>query len=183
MFIYFVEAAFFIILVLADILSKNIVCGALGNTVGNSYTIIEGICDLTYVENYGASFGILSGQKWLLTAISILMLVGVLILLICKPKAHKLLRFSLIAIAAGTFGNLFDRLIFGYVRDFIEYTFFETWFNINFGIGNVADLIIIFGFVALIVYILFVYEEGEKRVKTKKQYKNKSKKEAKNNDV
>ena len=44
-----------------------------------------------------------------------------------KPR---LLRYGVVTIIAGAMGNLIDRIAFGYVRDFIDYTFFQTWFNV-----------------------------------------------------
>ncbi len=170
---YVVEVILLAVLILADLLSKSIVSDALDHTVGNSITVIEGFCNLTYIENYGASFGILEGQQWFLISVSLILCIAGLVFLVIQPKAHRLLRFSIVVIIAGAFGNLYDRLAFGYVRDFIEYKFFETWFGINFGIGNIADLVIIFGFIMLIVYIIFVYGNNEKKNKIKEENINK----------
>lgn len=170
---YVVEVILLAVLILADLLSKSIVSDALDHTVGNSITVIEGFCNLTYIENYGASFGILEGQQWFLISVSLILCIAGLVFLVIQPKAHRLLRFSIVVIIAGAFGNLYDRLAFGYVRDFIEYKFFETWFGINFGIGNIADLVIIFGFIMLIVYIIFVYGNNEKKNKVKEENINK----------
>lgn len=159
---YVVELVLLVLLVLIDLISKSVVSDALGHTVGNSITVIEGFCNLTYIENYGASFGILEGQQWLLITVSSILCVAGLVFLVFQPKAHRFLRISIVVIIAGAFGNLYDRIAFGFVRDFIEYKFFETWFGINFGIGNVADLVIIFGFIMLIVYIVFIYGKKDK---------------------
>lgn len=176
---YVVEVILLVVLILADLLSKSIVSEALDYTVGNSITVIEGFCNLTYIENYGASFGILEGQQWFLITISLILCIAGLVFLVIQPKAHRLLRFSIVVIIAGAFGNLYDRIAFGFVRDFIEYKFFETWFGINFGIGNVADLVIIFGFIMLIVYIIFVYGNNEKKNKVKDEA---NKKDSQNNN-
>ena len=50
----------------------------------------------------------------------------------------------------------------GYVRDFIDYTFLKTFFNIqNFGVGNIADIFVLVGLLCLVVYVFFGYKEGD----------------------
>ena len=56
---------------------------------------------------------------------------------------------------------MIDRLAFGYVRDFIDYTFLETFFGIDFAIGNIADIFVMIAMGMLIVYMIFGYKEGD----------------------
>ena len=112
-------------------------------------------------RNYGASFGVFSGQTTLLSAITGIGIALVLVVLIVRPKAPKILRYSLIMIFAGGLGNLVDRIAFGYVRDFIDYTFLETFFGIDFAIGNIADIFVMIAMGMLIVYMIFGYKEGD----------------------
>lgn len=154
------EVGLFALLLFIDLLSKGLIMPFL---LENSLNVplIDGVLELTYAENYGASFGIFQGKTGLLiatTVITILLLVGVLVLMDNKPR---LLRYGLVTIVAGAFGNLVDRIAFGYVRDFIDYAFFETWFNWNFAIGNIADIFCIVGVLEMIVYLLFEYKEGD----------------------
>ena len=112
-------------------------------------------------RNYGASFGVFSGKTTLLSAITGIVIALVLVVLIVRPKAPKILRYSLIMIFAGGLGNLVDRIAFGYVRDFIDYTFLETFFGIDFAIGNIADIFVMIAMGMLIVYMIFGYKEGD----------------------
>ena len=88
-------------------------------------------------------------------------IVGIIALLVIRPNTPKNLRIGAIMIAAGALGNLVDRLAFGYVRDFIDYVFLDTFFGIDFAIGNVADLFLLMGVIMLIVYIIFEFKDED----------------------
>ena len=94
------------------------------------------------VKNYGAAFGILQGYTTFLIIISLIVF-GVCLYYYIK---NKNLRLSLSFIMAGTLGNLIDRIIFGYVRDFIDLKFFPVF--------NMADSFNVIG-VILIIYLIF----------------------------
>lgn len=128
---------------------------------GNHYELIDGVLGLQYAENYGASFGIFEGNKWfllILTILTTLIMIGFLVFISQKPK---LLRYGLLTVVGGAIGNIVDRLAFGYVRDFIDYEFLDTWFGINFAIGNIADIFCLVGVLMIVVYIFFDYNEGD----------------------
>ena len=158
------ELILLIALLGVDLISKHIVSSALS---GGSKVIIPDILTFVYSENYGASFGIFSGKPYLILAISITASVAILAYLLIFKRTHKFLRLSLIAILSGALGNILDRIIYGYVRDFIDYTFLTTWFNINFAICNVADIFLTVGAIMLIVYVIFIYQEKPKVMSAK----------------
>lgn len=100
---------------------------------------------LTYVENRGAAFGILQGQKFFFIIITFCVLIAIIYY---YEKVNTLSKLSLIFIFSGTVGNFIGRLFFGYVVDFIELSF------IDFPVFNLADIFltigtIILGFVTL----------------------------------
>ncbi len=100
---------------------------------------------LTYVENRGAAFGILQGQKIFFIIITFCVLIAIIYY---YEKVNTLSKLSLIFIFSGTVGNFIGRLFFGYVVDFIELSF------IDFPVFNLADIFltigtIILGFVTL----------------------------------
>ena len=64
-------------------------------------------------------------------------------------------------ILGGAIGNLYDRIFLGYVRDFIDYTFLDTFFGIDFAIGNIADIYLCVGVLVMIVYVIFVFKEDD----------------------
>ncbi len=91
---------------------------------------ISGVFDLTYVQNYGASFGMLSGMRWFLAALSIGISLGLLYWLgqLRRPVAATGVAF----IVGGALGNLYDRIAYGYVVDFLDFSglMFPWVFNI-----------------------------------------------------
>ena len=123
--------------------------------------LIDGILSFSWVTNPGASFGVLSGKQGFLIAISVIVIIALFVGLVLTDEKPRLLRYGVITILAGAMGNLVDRIAFGEVRDFIEYTFFETWFNYHFPIGNIADIFCLVGVLMILVYLLFEYREGD----------------------
>lgn len=159
--VYVFEILFAVAAIAVDLVSKAAAFDILEDVPGGSVAVAEGIFSLTMTRNYGASFGVFSGQTTLLSAITGIGIALVLVVLIVRPKAPKILRYSLIMIFAGGLGNLVDRIAFGYVRDFIDYTFLETFFGIDFAIGNIADIFVMIAMGMLIVYMIFGYKEGD----------------------
>lgn len=157
---FIIEAVVFIALLAVDLISKSAVFKFLQGYDGK-YVVWEGIFQMTEVHNYGASFGIFSGKTQLLSIITGMVSVALIVFLIIKPKAPKLFRIGLIAIITGGLGNLYDRVVLGYVRDFIDYTFLETFFGIDFAVGNIADIFVLVGVLCVIVYIAFEFKDGD----------------------
>ena len=156
---YIIEVAFFAAMVAIDLISKSIVFDLLSS--GNSYTVWEGIFTVRLARNIGASFSMLSGKTLFLTMMPIIAIIGITLLLVLRPNTPKNLRIGCIMIAAGALGNVVDRIVLGYVRDFIDYVFLETWFGIDFAIGNIADLFLLGGVIMLILYIIFEFSESD----------------------
>lgn len=123
--------------------------------IGQSKTVIDGVLSLTYVQNRGAAFGILPNAGALFIAVTVVVVVAV-ILYIVKTRPRSVLELSAVSlILSGAVGNAIDRVLFGYVRDFLEVKFFE------FPIFNVADCAICTGAVLLIIHA-FTQGKGEK---------------------
>ncbi len=99
---------------------------------------------LEYVKNNGAAFNILSGNRLLLSCISILSSI-ILIYLIFIKENNLVNKYGLSFILAGSLGNGLDRIIDGYVIDFIKIRF------INFPVFNLADISINLGVLILII--------------------------------
>lgn len=159
--VYIFEVLFAAVALAADLISKSAAFDILEQTEGNSISVVDGIFSITLARNYGASFSILSGKTELLSAITAIGVAVALVLLIVRPKTPRIFRVSLLCIVAGGLGNLIDRLAFGYVRDFIDYTFLQTFFGIDFAIGNIADIFVMIAMGMLVVYIIFGYNEGD----------------------
>jgi signal peptidase II len=76
---------------------------------------------LTHVRNQGVVFGLWSGgNRWLITTVSLLVLGVILYYFLSAPCSRSLLLVSLGLVMAGAAGNLWDRLLRGYVTDFVD---------------------------------------------------------------
>ena len=91
------------------------------------------------VLNTGMAFSFLSNAGWVLTALIAMLTIGVIIWLLLDGKMPKLQRIGLCLIAGGALGNLYDRIAYGAVIDFIELLF------VRFAVFNVADVCICAG--------------------------------------
>lgn len=127
-------------------------------------TVVEGFLDLTFVENRGVAFGMLSGQRGFI----LLLTVGVAGALIYfyrtlpPKKAYLPLRAALLLVLSGAAGNIIDRLCRGYVVDFFEFTFFD-W-----PVFNVADIYVVVGVLFMVCLIIFVLKDEDLNLKKKK---------------
>ena len=156
---YVLEVLFFVALVAIDLISKALVFDLLDST--GRYVVWDGIFTLHLARNTGASFSIMSGQITFLTVMPTIAILAIIALLIVRPNTPHNMRIGSIMIAAGALGNLVDRYALGYVRDFIDYTFLSTWFNIDFAIGNIADLFLLGGVIMIILYVIFEFDEKD----------------------
>ena len=124
-------------------------------TPGDVISRIGNLFSFTYVRNEGAAFSMLSGRLGLLSIISIAFCIGVVIYWIVKKPKNRLLCTALAMMAAGALGNAFDRIIYGYVIDFIKTEF------VNFAVFNVADIAITVG--AALLVCLEDKKNGDKK--------------------
>lgn len=134
-----------LIFVFIDQLSKCLV--NLFINLNQSINIIPNFFNLTYVRNIGAAFSILPGNRWLFIILSILALNIIYIFFINNKKLNnkEFIIFSLLQ--AGIIGNLIDRLLYGYVIDFLDFNIL----GFNFAIFNVADVFIVISIILLII--------------------------------
>ena len=158
--ILLVELAVIGVILLVDLLTKKYAWEYL-NTYGYKEGIIPGLINLTMVENRGAGFGIFQGKTVALTVITFIVVICLMIYLIFALKESEWLRISLVFIIGGGIGNIVDRIWLGYVRDFIQFQFWE-----DFAVFNVADSFVTVGaFMLIVVLIVMLVKEGKKNQK------------------
>lgn len=122
--------------------------------------VLEGIFHLTYVQNTGAAWSMLSGMRWLFVALFVALTALLLWEYFKKPMPFsKFDRWCIAAIYGGGLGNVIDRVRLGYVVDMIEVDF------IKFPVFNVADCFITCGVFALIVSLFFFNKQFWKEKK------------------
>lgn len=134
-----------IIFIIIDQLFKIIVVNNLTNN--KSIEVIKSFFYLTYTNNKGAAFSILTGRRILLILVA-LIVIGVLIYYVRKNKIEgKVNKIALSLVIGGSIGNLIDRILRGAVIDFIDIKIF----GYNFPIFNLADTFIVIGVFLLII--------------------------------
>ncbi len=103
------------------------------------------IFSFTYVHNLGAAFSFLADQggwqRWFFTAIAAIASIVFTVWLAKTPKSQKLLSIAIALMLSGSLGNLIDRVLFGYVIDFLDF----HWSEYDFPVFNIADSMIFIG--------------------------------------
>lgn len=138
-----------------DRVSKLIIINKM--QLGDSIDVINNFFYITYWENKGAAWGIFQNGRWFLVALTAIVTI-VLIKLLIDSK-NRVLSVSLAVIISGAVGNLIDRAFRGSVTDFLDFKIFSY----NFPIFNVADMCVVIGTFLLMFYLIFAFEEKEKK--------------------
>jgi signal peptidase II len=136
-----------LLLALLDQLTKVLILGAFEH---GQATPITSFFNLVRVHNSGAAFSFLADasgwQRWFFTAIGVAATVFIVYLLRAHP-GEKLFCFALACILGGAVGNVIDRLLHGYVVDFLDF----HWGGWHFPAFNLADSAITLGAICLIL--------------------------------
>lgn len=112
-----------------------------------SLPVIKGVFNLTYIQNNGVAFGLFPDQRLLLVLIGIAVC-AVVVYFYSKAKREEVLfKIYLALILGGSLGNLYDRIVFGYVVDYLDFRVFPVF--------NFADIAINAG-VFLVILDLFI---------------------------
>ena len=150
---------YFIILVvfLLDQVSKYYI--QVTPALHSSIEIIPKFLYITYCKNTGIAWSMLSGKRLFLIVVGLIE-IGVLIYFFTEKMKtkDKWYCFSLALMIGGAVGNLYDRCVLGYVRDFID-----TYpFGYNFPVFNIADAALCIG-VGIILILMLLEERNEKK--------------------
>lgn len=136
-----------VFVLLIDQLSKLLVTSFIG--LNSSISIIDGFFSLRYIRNTGAAWGIMSNNTLILALISVFFLFFFIKYIEESKDMNKLDRISFGLILGGIVGNLFDRLLRGYVVDFFSFLIFKY----KFPVFNVADTFIVLGVILMAINI------------------------------
>ena len=143
-YIYLIATILFVL----DQLTKQLVINIID--IGSSIKIIPNFFYLTYINNDGAAWGILSGQTILLIIIAIITILYInkLIKETNKINTRNVIAYGLVL--GGILGNLIDRIIYGYVIDFLDFYIF----GYDFPVFNISDTAMVIGLLLIIYDIL-----------------------------
>ena len=145
-----------VVLIVIDQMTKLMAIHGLMNQ--QPFVILDGIFELHYLENRGASFGILQGKKAFFIIFTILVLAFIAYIYLKRipdEKKFRLLDGICILFFAGALGNFIDRVFRNYVVDFFYFKL------IDFPIFNVADIYVTVAAFAMIILGLFYYKEDD----------------------
>lgn len=119
--------------------------------------IWDGVFELLYSENRGAAFGMLQGKQGFFLVVAAVVFAAVVYLFWKMPdnKRYLPLQVCLTLITSGAVGNMIDRLVQGYVVDFLYFKL------INFPVFNVADCYVTVATAILFVLMMWYYSDEE----------------------
>ena len=144
-----------------------------------------GFIRLTYAQNYDVAYGIIGQifedpaqqeiamQFVLYGTVVLVLLIAAMFFTIFRKNLP--VRICLAVVEAGALGNMIDRFVLGYVRDFVDVQ------PLGFGICNIADFFITGGVVAVIICILFIGKDAV--FPLTKKWREEAKQEDKERDV
>ena len=127
--------------------------------LGQAQSLLPGVVELRTVHNYGAAWSSFSGSRWLLVAVTCVIVAFVTVLLIRRVVRHPLGVAACCMVISGGLGNIIDRVRLGYVVDMFNLLF------MNYPVFNVADILVVCGAVLGCIYYFWFYERYDKAVK------------------
>lgn len=145
--------------VAADQVSKHFLAAFLTGLETRSFPLIPDVLHLTYVENRGAAFGMLSEHRWVFMILSVVGIAAILLFTAKEKPTSRWIQTAVGLVAGGGIANMIDRVRLGYVVDFIDCRF------IDFYVFNVADSCVTVGCAIYFVVVLV----GEIRADRKKK--------------
>lgn len=131
---------------------------------GGTKVFAGGLLKFTYTENRGAAFSIFQNQRWLFVAITAVVCVIIIAALFMYGNHGFFSYAASILILGGGLGNLIDRVVNGYVVDYIYVSFFPAIFNFS-------DCCVTVGAIFLIIHVLLFSERNnnsEKVIRTRR---------------
>ena len=116
--------------------------------VYDSINIIPSFFSITYVRNTGAAFSIMENSRVLFIIIALVSLILIYKYLIMNKVINKFLMISYSMLIGGIMGNMVDRILYGYVIDYLSFNIF----GYSFPIFNLADTFIVVSIIMLLLY-------------------------------
>ena len=144
-----IKIAVFIFLICSDLFSKFLVQNYL---YLNQSIKISDTFDLVYVQNYGVSFGLFSGNIYYLFIVIIGLIIVIFVIYLMIAAEKKLEKYAYFLIITGALGNIIDRALNSYVVDFIS-LHYKSFYWPAF---NLADIYITIGIIMLLMSFFII---------------------------
>ena len=136
---------FSLIFIIVDVVIKIIVSRYI--TLYDSIVLIPNFFAITYVRNTGAAFSVLENNRILFIVIGLVALYLIYRYLIRDKSLNKLSIISYSMLLGGIIGNMIDRIVYGYVIDYLSFNIF----GYNFPVFNLADTFIVVSVILIII--------------------------------
>ena len=137
------------LVLLLDQISKRVIVNNLG--LFDRVRLLE-VLNITNMHNTGAAFSMFAGAApWMFAGLAVVVAVGIMIWLRRHPHGERLVAVSLCLILGGALGNAVDRVMYGFVIDFIDFHI-GSW---HYPAFNLADSAIVIGAVLLALDLLW----------------------------
>lgn len=135
-----------LVFIIIDFIVKIIINNNMN--VYDSISIIPSFFSITYVRNIGAAFSIMENSRILFIIIGFIALILIYKYLIMNKVLNEYLMISYSMLIGGIIGNMIDRIIYGYVIDYLSFNIF----GYSFPIFNLADTFIVVSIIMLLLY-------------------------------
>ena len=135
-----------IVFLIIDVISKLVISNLFD--VNDSIMVIKNFFYITYVRNTGAAWSIFSGKTLGLIIISLIIILFIIYYIYKNKPRYKIEKIGYSMILGGALGNLYDRVIYGYVIDYLDFYIL----GYSYPIFNLADSFIFVGVVLIIIY-------------------------------
>jgi len=136
-----------LLLIILDLFTKQLIINYIQL---HEFIVINFFIDLTHIHNFGVSFGLFSGyiSFWVLALIGLLIVFFIYYLILTSNDKFE--KIGLFIIIGGALSNILDRLIHGYVIDFISIHYNKFYWPAF----NLADIYITIG-ILMIIFNIF----------------------------
>lgn len=118
--------------------------------------LIANFLQLDYVKNYGVAWSMLNNKMTFIIIFSIIA-IGYLFYILQQYREYKVIHFGILMMIAGAFGNIIDRIVRGFVVDYIDVTIF----GYDFPVFNLADSLLVCGVILIFIETLRKGKNGE----------------------
>ena len=128
---------------LTDFFIKNQICNSID--INTEISTIIPFLKIVLVKNYGVALGMFQRKTFITVILTSMVLIFMMLIVTLKKIKDKILIIAFSFMIGGGIGNLIDRLLYGYVIDYLKLTFFPP-------VCNLSDYFISIGAVIIILY-------------------------------